>query len=134
MNWGRFALAVLSATVGTSLTDWFFFGVLFHGRNATYPEVWRDPPGTPETRKIIYSTLLTALTSAAFVFVCVRLGLGTATVTLKLAFAVWFIASLPLVITNALWMKLDRAVAVAHALGWLAKLIVFALAIVLLKP
>ena len=39
MNTGRFVLTVLAATVGTSLTDWLFFGVLFHDRYLAYPEV-----------------------------------------------------------------------------------------------
>jgi hypothetical protein len=42
MNIAHFAGAVLAATIVSSFTDWFFFGVLFHSRYQAYPEVWRS--------------------------------------------------------------------------------------------
>jgi hypothetical protein len=134
MDLGRFALTVLAATVGTSLTDWFFFGVLFHDRYLAYPEVWRGQPGKPEGKRIALSTVMGAVTCAAFAFVCVRLGLEAMPVVLKLALAVWVIAPLPLIVTNALWMKLHPSIVVSHSLGWLAKLAVTALVVAWLRP
>jgi hypothetical protein len=134
MEWSRFALTVLVAGIGASLTDWFFGGVLWHDKYMAYPEVWRDPPGTPETKKILLSTALGFVTCAAFAFVCARLGLVALLPALKLAAAVWVIGPLPLIVTNALWMKMHPATAVAHSLGWLAKLAVTALAVAWLRP
>jgi Protein of unknown function (DUF1761) len=134
MDIGRFALTVLAATIGTALTDWFFFGVLFHDRYLAHPEVWRGQPGKPEGKRIALSTVMGAITCAAFTFVCVRLGLQAMPVALKLALAVWVIAPLPLIVTNALWMKLHPSIAVSHSLGWLAKLAVTALVVTLLRP
>jgi len=134
MDWSRFALTVLVAGIGASLTDWFFGGVLFHDKYMAYPEVWRDPPGTPETKKILLSTALGFVTCGAFAFLCVRLELVSLVLALKLAAAVWAIGPLPLIVTNALWTKVHPANAVAHLLGWLAKLGVTALAVAWLQP
>ena len=52
--------------------------------------------------------------------------------TLKLALAIWFIGPLPLTIVNALWMKLSPAISTSHALGWLVKLALAALAVAMI--
>src|SRR5450759_4422230 len=41
MNWAKFVLTVVVSGIAVSLTDWFFFGVLFHDKYNAYPEVWR---------------------------------------------------------------------------------------------
>jgi hypothetical protein len=134
MDLGRFALTVVAATIGTSLTDWLFFGVLFHDRYLAHPEVWRSQPGKPETNTIVLSTALGAVTCAAFAFLCAKLGLELLPSTLKLAVTVWVIAPLPLIVTNALWMKLHPKIAISHSLGWLAKLAVTAVLVSWLRP
>ncbi len=135
MNWMRFALTVLAAGVATSLTDWFFGGVLFHEKYKAYPEIWRRPQGGPgETQAIVWATVLGFFTCAVFAYACVRLHLSTYAATLKLGVAVWLMAPLPMIVTNALWMKYHPLNAVAHALGWLAKFVVTALAVTWLLP
>jgi hypothetical protein len=52
--------------------------------------------------------------------------------TLKLALAVWVGIPLPLIVTNALWMKIHPAIAFSHSAGWLARLCVAAVAVTLL--
>ena len=71
MNWTHFGLAVLSAGIISSITDWFFFGVLFHNNYKINPEVWRGGPGTSETPAIIGSTLIGFVAAAAFMTACV---------------------------------------------------------------
>jgi hypothetical protein len=66
MDWKHFLYAVLAAGVASSFSDWFFFGVLFHGKYAANPEVWRQGAGVSETPAIIASTLIGFLISAAF--------------------------------------------------------------------
>jgi hypothetical protein len=129
MNWTRFLLAILASGVGASLTDWLFMGVLFHGKYLAHPEVWRRPQGGPgEGRAILLATLLGFVTCAAFLFVCYRLDIHSPPRTLKLAAAVWLMVPVPLMITNALWMKLHWQIVLSNCLGWLAKLVVAALA------
>jgi hypothetical protein len=46
----------------------------------------------------------------------------------KLAVAVWLLGPLPLILTNAAFMKLHRVFVVSYAAGWLVKLILVAVA------
>lgn len=41
MDRARLALAAMVAGTSVSLTDWLFFGVLFHEKYQVYPKVWR---------------------------------------------------------------------------------------------
>lgn len=130
MNWARFLLTVVVAGIATSVTDWLFMGVLFHDKYNAHPEVWRKPKGE-DKKAIAWSTLMGFAVCAIFTFVCYRLNWQTysVTMTLKLALAVWAMGALPIVISNSIWMKLHPQIAVAHALGWLAKFAVTAVAV-----
>jgi hypothetical protein len=46
--------------------------------------------------------------------------------TLKFALVVWLIAALPLILTNAAFIKLHRIFVVFYALSWLIKLAIIA--------
>jgi hypothetical protein len=130
MNWTRFGLTVLAAGVVSSLTDWFFMGDLLYRRYNKYPEIWRHPGGQGETKAIAWSSPLPFLTCAVFAFLCVELGLHSYIATLKLALGAWLIGPLPLIISIALFLKLQPAIAMAYSLGWLVKLVVAAAAVV----
>jgi hypothetical protein len=123
MHWSRFLLALLVAGVGTSLTDWLFFGVLFHDKNNVYPEVWRPRQGS-EIGKVAWSTLLTLFTCAMFIHACEHFELSTLHYKFAFAMAIWLIACVPMIVTNGIWMKLHPLVSLAYVLGWLAKLLV----------
>jgi len=58
-----------------------------------------------------------------------RLGLHSVSGAVKLAFAVWLIGPLPLILTNAAFMKLHRVFVVSYATGWLVKLTIVAVAV-----
>lgn len=131
MNTGHIALAVVLSGIAVSFTDWVFGGVLFHDQYAAHPEIWRRPSG-PETGTIIGSTLLGFVTCGAFVTACPAFHISGIKQTLEFAFAIWLIAPLPLLITNALWIKMHPLVVLAHSLGWLAKLCVVAVITVVL--
>jgi hypothetical protein len=129
MNIMRLVLAVLAAGFVASLTDWFFFGVLFHDKNLVHPEVWRPEIQQGNERKaILLSTLVGTFGAAVFVAVAVKLGLTSYLPALKLALAIWLIAAVPITITNYLFIKLHPSLLVSHNLGWLARLTVYALA------
>lgn len=129
MNWMRFALISVTAGTAASLTDWLFMGVLWHDKYLAHPEVWRRQPGEAagEDKAVLWACLLSYPTLAAFIFACARLHLYHAA-ALKLALVVWFAAPLPLLIGDALFIKLHPKITAAHALGWLAKLLVAAFA------
>jgi len=71
MNWTHFILAVFLAGIVSSLTDWFFGGILFHGKYSAHPEIWRQGPGKSETPAVAWSIVLGFLTSGAFMAACV---------------------------------------------------------------
>jgi hypothetical protein len=127
MNIAHFAEAVLAATIVSSLTDWFFFGVLFHSRYRAYPEVWRSEfSGNKEWKAILMTTVLSIFMVGAFLFLVHGLGLHGLLRPLKLALAIWMIAVVPITITNFIFIKLHPGVLVSHLLGWLVRLTVFA--------
>ena len=126
MNWTHFALATLAAGIASSFTDWFFTGILFHDQYRAYPEVWRKR--TSEGSTIAWATLLGFVTAASFMTACVIFEIHGYSRALVFAAICWIMAPLPFTIMNALYIKLHPLVAVAHALGWLARLIVAAIA------
>jgi len=125
MNWMRLAAIVIGSGVLSSLTDWFFAGDWFH-RRFTYPEIWRKGA---EGRAIALTSPLPFLTCAVFAYAAVRLGLHSVPSALKLATAIWLIGPLPLILTNAAFIKLHRVFVVSLALGWLVKLMIVAVAV-----
>ncbi len=127
MNWTRFLLAVVASGLATSLTDWLFMGVLFHGKYLDTPEVWRKKPGESETSYILASQLLGVLSCAALIFLCIwASALGSVSGALRVALLAWLAAPLPVIGMNIIWMKLHPLVGVSHALGWLARFAVTA--------
>jgi hypothetical protein len=125
MNWTRLALITIGAGVITSITDWVFAGDWLHQR-FTYPEIWRQGV---EARAIALTSPLPFLTCGIFAYVSARLGLHSVASALKLAIAVWLIGPLPLILTNAAFMKLHRVFVASYAVGWFIKLAIVAVAV-----
>ena len=125
MNWTRFVAVVIGTGIASSLTDWFFAGDWLH-RRYTYPEIWREGA---EGRAIALASPLPFLTCGVFAYVISRLGVHSVASALKLAVAVWLIGPLPLILTNAAFMKLHRVFVVSYSVGWLVKLTMVALAV-----
>jgi len=123
MHWTRFVLIVIGAGIVCSLTDWFFAGDWLH-RRFTYPEVWREGG---EGRAIALTSPLPFLTCGVFAYVIAWLGLHLAG-AVQLAVALWLIGPLPLILTNAAFMKLHRVFVASYATGWLLKLLIVAVA------
>ena len=128
MDWTHFLIALVGSGIVMSLTDWFFFGVLFHDKYLVYPEVWRGQPGKPETKNIIVVTLLGFITAAFFLITyqhSVHHGFQSA---ISLAVHIWGMVAVPLIVSNALYVKFHPHLVISHSLGWLAKLLVVAIA------
>src|SRR5215813_9052828 len=128
MNWTRFALAVVVSGIAITFTDWFFFGVLFHEKYNAYPEVWRVSQAGNRAIWIAVGFF----TCAIFIYACTRLRLYDYGGALKLALWMWLALALPLIATDALFMKLHPLVVIAHSLGWLSRLGVAALIVALI--
>lgn len=124
MNWTRLVLVVVGAGVLSSFTDWLFAGDWIH-RRWTYPEVWRTGN---ETRAIALTSALPFLTCAVFAAVTTCLNLRTLGTTVPLAIAVWLIGPLPLILTNAAFLKLHRVFVAFYLTGWLVKLLIIGVA------
>ena len=118
----RILLAILIANVLVSLTDWFFFGVLFHEKYHAFPEVWRRPRGgSGEGKAIALSALIGALTPTAFVLGCAFLGIASLRVFV-LAVLVWLMGPIPMWVWNYLFMKVHPLILLSGVLGWLVRL------------
>jgi len=124
MHWTRFILAVLVAGVLTSMTDWFFAGDWIH-RRFTYPEIWRK--GT-QTQAILVSSLFPFVTCAGFIGLASWVGIHRLPSLLNLALLVWLVGPLPLILTNAAFIKLHRVFVVSYLVGWVVKLLIAAIA------
>jgi hypothetical protein len=128
MNWMRLIAISLGAGVVSSFTDWFFAGDWIH-RRFTYPEIWRQ--GT-EAKAIALTSPLPFLTCGVFAYVAARLGIHSVPAALEFAGAVWMIGPLPLILTNAAFMKLHRVFVASYSAGWLIKLSIVGVAVGLL--
>jgi uncharacterized protein DUF1761 len=117
--------ALVGALLG-SLADWLFAGIIFHDRYKKHPEVWRS--GTGERGRIVAAQALSLLTAAAFVALAYKLHQTDRVGALKLAVMIWLVAPLPLLLANAMFIKIDPLVTASHVVGWLAKLLLIAAA------
>ncbi|MBU6469350.1 MAG: hypothetical protein KGL00_08030 [Gammaproteobacteria bacterium] len=127
MSTGWFIGAAVVAIIVTSLTDWFFGGVLFHEKYKNYPEIWRNS-GKGECLAITWSVLLGVLTCVIFIYLAVRLDALSWGRALGLAFGIWLLAPLPLLVTNALFIKIHPVNTLSNVTGWLVKLFICAAA------
>jgi hypothetical protein len=125
----RYVIALAVASVATSLSDWYFMGVLFHDKYLAHPEVWRHTGNRrSESLAIAWSTLLGVVSAAAFLWLCGRLGLAGQNSVFMLALGVWLIGPLPLLLTQAAFIKLHPLNTLASLVGWLVRLALFAAA------
>jgi hypothetical protein len=124
MPWTRIILITFACGIVTSMTDWFFAGDWIH-RRFTYPEIWRQGA---EARAIALTSPLPFLTCGVFSCLCASLRLHSIASSLELAIAIWLLAPLPLILTNAAFIKLHRVFVMSLATGWLVKLSVVGIA------
>jgi hypothetical protein len=123
MRWTHLIFAIISAGFVTSMTDWFFAGDWIHKR-FTYPEIWRKGP---ETRAIIVSSALPFVTCTAFMVLALWLDAHRLETVLNLALLAWIIGPLPLILTDAAFIKLHWVFVTLYSAGWLVKLLIAAL-------
>jgi hypothetical protein len=127
MNLTRLAFIVIGTGILSSFTDWFFAGDWLH-RRFTYPEIWRT---SPEPRAIALTSPLPFLTCGVFACLLAWLGFLSTSGASKMAVAIWLIGPLPLILTNAAFIKLHRVFVISYATGWLVKLLIVGFAVAL---
>ena len=130
MHWMRLIAIILGAGIASSFTDWFFAGDWIH-RRFTYPEIWRQDP---EAKAIALTSPLPFLTCGVFACTAAKLGIHSVSAAMGLAGAIWLIGPLPLILTNAAFMKLHRVFVASYAAGWLIKLSIVGVAVGWLLP
>ncbi|MEA2999899.1 MAG: hypothetical protein QOH04_383 [Sphingomonadales bacterium] len=116
----NFVWATLVGALLGSLADWLFAGIIFHDRYHLTPETWRTGE---QKKRIAGAQALALVTSAAFVAVAWKVHQTDLRGALKLAAMVWLIAPLPMLLTNAMFIRIDNRVTASHAVGWLVKLL-----------
>jgi hypothetical protein len=107
-----------------NLADRLVFRRRLDSSRYTYSEIWRQGA---ETRAIALTAPLPFLTCGIFACVIGRWELHVAN-ALRLAVAVWLIGPLPVILTDAAFIKLHRVFVTFYAAGWLVKLVIVALA------
>jgi Protein of unknown function (DUF1761) len=131
LSW-HYLWAILAAGVSSSFTDWFFMGFLFHEKYLTYPEIWWRPKGGEgETSAIAISSVVSLLTPLCLVALFAHFHISSYAGAINAALLVWGASAVPLLITNALFIKFHPLTVAAHALGWFAKFLIAGLATVL---
>ena len=124
--------AALLGALLAGIADWLFAGMLFRDRYERTPETWRA--GAKDKGRIAAAVALSLLTAAAFVALAAKLHQTDPKGALKLAAMIWAIGPLPLLLANHLFIRIDPAVTTSHAAGWLAKLLLIAVATAWLLP
>lgn len=116
-------MAVVLANLLVSLSDWFFFGFLWHEKYLAFPEVWRRPRGGPgESQAVALSAVVGALTPTVFVALCALMGLSRPGQAIPLAAAMWLMSAVPALVWNYLFIKTHPLILLGGLLGWLVRL------------
>jgi hypothetical protein len=130
MNGLHIVFVFIASAILASFTDWYFFGVLFHGRYGLTPGVWKKyRDKRDEMTSIGISEGIMSISSLVFILVCGRLGFVSSASTLLAALALWVMIPVPLLMTNAIFIPMHRSIVVSHSLGWLARLVITALCV-----
>ena len=127
MNWLLLLMTFIASTVVGSFTDWYFFGVLFHSRYQKTPDTWKKYKDKKDEMKSIgLAQIFMSFSSLVFIYSCAKMGWTTWSTSLTTALTVWIMVPLPLLMTNAIFIPMDRFIVLGHALGWLVRLIITA--------
>jgi hypothetical protein len=119
-------LAAIAAASGvlTTCTDWLIAGDWIQNRFRD-PEIWRKNGGIVS---LLLSTALPFITCAGFILLAYEMQIFGLRNCLKLGLAIWVIGPLPLIVSNAIFLKPLRAIAALQATSWLVKLVIIAVA------
>ena len=128
-------VAVLAAGILGVFTDWLFMGVLFHSAYNTHPEIWK--PGIREGQDkaaIIWASALGFVIGAAVIALCALVGASSPWSAMGVALLMWVGGPLPVIVINGMFVKFDPKITFAHALGYLARMLIAGLAAGIVLP
>jgi hypothetical protein len=108
---------IVLASFVASFTDWLCMDLLVHRFYKAAPEIWRPAEGAG---RIVLSQVIGTMASAAVILLCLLVP-GR---PLLVAAAVWCAGPLPVILQNLQWIRMEPAVGVGHAAGWLARLLI----------
>jgi len=122
LEWTRLAFVVVCAGTATTITDYLLTGGWIQKRFSE-PAIWREKfGGIPGT----LTALLPFFTCAVFAFTANRMNISGLRATIKFALAVWAMGPLPLILTNAAFIKLSKPYVACYAIAWFVKLTIVA--------
>jgi hypothetical protein len=127
MNWFALLKATITSGLVVSMTDWYFFGILFHNRYHEHPGVWRKyKDKKDEMRSISKGCVLSVLTCIGYFVLCDWLNVRGFSSALIVALIIWFIGPFLQIISNVIFMNFGKPIAVSHSLGWIVRFVVAA--------
>jgi hypothetical protein len=118
MEWVKFVLVVATAGTVSTLTDYVFTGGWMQKR-FTDSSIWRE-----KHAGILgfLASLLPFFTCAVFAYAANRLAVRSVHAAVKLAAVIWTIGPLPLILNNAVFLKMRPAYVLSYAISWIVKL------------
>jgi len=123
-------MVVVCAGTITTITDYLLTGGWIQKRFSD-PAIWRENFGGVAGS---LSAILPFFTCAVFAFTANRMNISGLHSTIKLAFAVWALGPLPLILTNAAFIKLSKQYAACYVIAWFIKLMVVAVLVAGFMP
>lgn len=124
MHW-HIILAILIAGIASTLTDFFFFGVLFRERYNKYPDTWW--PGVAEgkeTHAIVASSVLDFAVAAAIVGLCLFANVHDIKTGLIVAALAAIAGPVVITVTNGFWIRIDPAITFSQAVGYSVRFLI----------
>lgn len=118
---GRILLAGLVSGVIGVFTSWLITGMLFHPFQAKTPQTWRASEGSRQYAAASALTILAALIISAFFAATggVHGVTGPITNGICFGFLCWVALALPMTLSSALFINLNRGFVVGLLLDWL---------------
>jgi hypothetical protein len=118
---GRILLAGLISGVIGVFTSWLITGMLFHPFQAKTPQTWRPSEGSRQYAGASALTILAALIISAFFAATGGLHGVTGPVTngVYFGFLCWAALALPMTLSSALFINLNRGFVAGLLLDWL---------------
>jgi hypothetical protein len=120
MNWIRLLEVTVAAGIASTFSDYVLAGDWLHKR-FSYQEVWKSPVSNWAIAAI---APLPFLTSAAIAALVSSLDVRSIHSAVKLAGIIWLIGPLPLILTNAAYVKLRVFFVASYAFAWLVRLVI----------
>ena len=118
---GRILLATLISGVGGIFTSWLITGMIFHPFQARTPQTWRAQEGGVQYAAASGLTVLCALVITVLFAATGGLHgvVGPITNGVYFGFLCWCALALPVTLSSAVFINIDKGVVIGLLLDWL---------------